>query len=312
MITTQEISSLLNQGFSIIPCAPNGKIPIVKWKLFQNKQISLSVMEYFLQRDPKINVGIITGSFSNLVVIDIDSNDALNKLRSMGKIPDTAIVKTLRGCHIYFRPNERKFNNRIKLIDGVDVRGDNGIVIAPGSTHISGHTYAWEIPPSTFGVADIPDWLANLIQQKQSTKHKHNVQNHVTNGCQSINPQTNQIQTFDKCFRTSLKHVKKIKDAYIIRGFKSSMTKQRNIVINPLQRLFGNGKNSCCYYVIWDHVNEELKRLGKDFTIEVGILGGKSQSKWNNYFDFVFSTLQRNGIKVLKSQVNGRIRIYPT
>lgn len=88
------------------------------------------------------NVGIVTGAASgNLVVIDFDEPDLVRKL--LGMTPErladvTLVVRTARGHHVYLRqggvPN-------MKLVGGVDVRGDGGMVVAPPSQNARGRQY---------------------------------------------------------------------------------------------------------------------------------------------------------------------------
>ena len=93
-------------------------------------------------------VGIATGRCSGLVVLDVDTEDALEKLIQLG-LPETRIVKTHHGQHFYFQhPGPEYFvpSNHGLLWQGIDVKGENGLVMAPPSRHPMGGHYFWVNP----------------------------------------------------------------------------------------------------------------------------------------------------------------------
>ncbi len=87
------------------------------------------------------NIGIATGH--GLVVVDIDVKHGVDGFASLktleaklGKLPITRTVRTPSGgLHIYLRVSaaQRVPNSSGKLGPGIDVRGDGGYVLAPGS-----------------------------------------------------------------------------------------------------------------------------------------------------------------------------------
>lgn len=96
------------------------------------------------------NIGIATGSVSQLVVIDVDEAKGanLNDLLIGGldeSVFATATVRTGGGLHLYYwQPQGIEIRNSAsKLGKFIDVRGEGGYVIAPPSVHISGSRYEW-------------------------------------------------------------------------------------------------------------------------------------------------------------------------
>ena len=93
------------------------------------------------------NVGVATGRGSGLLVLDVDGDagaDALHALeREHGELPRTASVKTPGGgSHYYFRhPAEPIRGSAGKLGPGLDIRADDGYVIAPPSRGQNGRRY---------------------------------------------------------------------------------------------------------------------------------------------------------------------------
>lgn len=81
------------------------------------------------------NVGVRTGS--GLMVIDVDvkhSAQGIDLIRKhMPNFPKTFIVQTPSGgYHIYYYV-DREIYNRVRLYPEIDIRGENGYVVAPGS-----------------------------------------------------------------------------------------------------------------------------------------------------------------------------------
>jgi hypothetical protein len=104
------------------------------------------------------NVGLLTGRVSGVVVVDLDPGAP--DTESLG-LPGTVTAQTGRGgFHLYYALKDRSCHNSAgKLAPHVDVRGDGGYVVFPGSIHPSGTHYEWLYPP----VADDPEDCAPLV-----------------------------------------------------------------------------------------------------------------------------------------------------
>ncbi|HEY5002964.1 MAG TPA: bifunctional DNA primase/polymerase, partial [Ktedonobacteraceae bacterium] len=115
---------------------------------------------------PDANIGIATGQ--GILVIDIDPKHggSLEALNAILPLPPTATVHTGGGgFHLYFMCSlSYKIRNSVgKLAPGIDVRGENGYVVAPPSIHASGNRYYWE---SHKGFAIAPPALLALVEEK--------------------------------------------------------------------------------------------------------------------------------------------------
>ncbi|MHC5172340.1 MAG: bifunctional DNA primase/polymerase, partial [Planctomycetota bacterium] len=96
-----------------------------------------------------LNIGIAAGAASGLAVLDIDPKDNGDESIKKYRVPDTLEVITgSGGKHYYFTDPEGQTGNSVgKLGRGIDVRGNNGYVVAPPSLHASGAEYRWRIDP---------------------------------------------------------------------------------------------------------------------------------------------------------------------
>lgn len=161
---------LLRRGLSVIPvprpdATHDGKVPALAWKPYQTRRATeAEVVAWF---ETEQNIAVITGAVSNAVVVDADSPEAERWLvRHLPRTPWQ--VRTARGLHAYYRHPGVPVRNRAKVEtrDGklaLDVRGDGGYVIGPGSVHASGHVYLmggdWSVPLASLPMFWV-GWLA--------------------------------------------------------------------------------------------------------------------------------------------------------
>lgn len=134
--------------FNIIPVAFRTKKPLVPWKQFQeSKATPEEIASWFDGSEPR-NIGVVTGWISGgLIVIDFDFLNMYRKFFIPEKIESqTLTVRTSRGCHVYVRTlttPPRSF--KIPQLQ-IDVKAEGSFVLAPPSTHPSGHVYSFQNP----------------------------------------------------------------------------------------------------------------------------------------------------------------------
>ena len=146
-------------GWSFTPLA--GKRPTLKgWQ-----QRPRETLEEALAWAERQNVGLRTGQASGIVVIDVDPEGDVAHLA----LPPTITVNTGRpgAQHFYFRSAVPVGNSVGKLADHVDVRGDGGQVVYPGSVHPdTGQRYEWADgrAPWHVEIADLPSHVIDLLR----------------------------------------------------------------------------------------------------------------------------------------------------
>lgn len=160
-LARQEAHRLIEEGFTVVPVHPQKKIPIVPWAQYQDAEVPNQLYEQWLSdRFNGCNFAIVCGK--QIIVIDTDSSEAEVWVRE--NLPFTQrTVKTARGRHFYFRAIDGlNIRNSTNAEAKIDVRGKGGIVVAPGSTHETGHIYTEEIAIGMDG-----DWreLPAITQQ---------------------------------------------------------------------------------------------------------------------------------------------------
>lgn len=147
-------------GWSVIPLKPKEKTPFFPWAEFQKRKATPNEIKSWFIKTPTANIGIVTGSVSRLVVVDLDGLKGVqygidHKLTS----PLTQI--TGHGRQLFYKyPTEGISNSAGKIAEGVDIRGEGGYVVAPPSVHPNGKVYQFLIGvPSVVKLPALPDIL---------------------------------------------------------------------------------------------------------------------------------------------------------
>jgi hypothetical protein len=134
----------------------------------------------------KCGVGIPTGAVNGIFVIEADTKkghgkDGLKALRRLeakyGKLPETLMAASPTGSiHRYYKhPGHgiKVISSASEIANGVDVKGDGGMVIAPPSVRPGIGRYKW----LNWGtaIAEAPQWLIDLVTSKtDDAKHTPN------------------------------------------------------------------------------------------------------------------------------------------
>lgn len=139
--------------------------------------IDSGVIRRFWYESPHANIGCAPGAGSGVFVLDVDpKNGGMESLAALeakhGTLPETwQVVTGSGGLHIYFNHPGFRVRNII-LAPGIDVRGDGGNLVLPGSIHpTTGRTYEWEAAhhPDDIPRVDAPEWLTNHLAAALAT-----------------------------------------------------------------------------------------------------------------------------------------------
>jgi Bifunctional DNA primase/polymerase, N-terminal/Family of unknown function (DUF5906) len=154
-------------------CSP-GKHPKVSFTRaatsdFETLQ-ELMINPYSWTGDRRNNWAVATGLGSNVLIIDLDGEQGFESWeafqKQFGEAPATVRSKSGRagpGEHIWFAldPERPEPTNRAstRIGPGVDVRGQNGYAVIPGSLHLSGNRYRFldGFSPEDVELAMLPD-----------------------------------------------------------------------------------------------------------------------------------------------------------
>jgi len=163
-----------NYGFPVIPVevTSDNKVPHVSWKKFQNQLPEGETIRDWWEKWPDAGVGIVTGKFSGLLVLDVDTDEGwkyVKETKRIGSEP-TPIVKTGNGYHVYYRYPNQGIKNQVRIgkeKQGLDIRAEGGYVVAPPSLHYNEERYRWMHDFSNCELQEVPDWLLQKISQTE-------------------------------------------------------------------------------------------------------------------------------------------------
>lgn len=180
---------LAQAGIPIFPADSATKKPLVRFTI--SATTLPRGVDYFWSRYGADAVPCIHLFGAGLLVIDLDRGHAEGidgvaafncLLDQYGELPASPAVRTPRGgVHLYFRqprlvhPSEPLGNSGSRIAPGIDVRGRNGYVVAPGAIMATGEFY--EGIPGTLELAhafssgaipEPPQWLVQLAEPQKN------------------------------------------------------------------------------------------------------------------------------------------------
>lgn len=127
----------LKNNISIIPVGKN-KRPLIVWKEYQERKATLEEVDAWFKQFPDMQIGIVTGKISNLIVVDVEKGGDPSWL------PPTAVAKTGGDGWHYYYSYVPGVTNKARIRELIDIRGDGGYCIAPPSCSDKGN-YEWRV-----------------------------------------------------------------------------------------------------------------------------------------------------------------------
>jgi putative DNA primase/helicase len=195
MTMLEHALALAGRGWSVFPCHPGTKQPLVKSDVAGEGGLKLATTDEttiraWWKRWPQAMIGLPTGAPIGAFVVDVDAGEdkatgeifeaatlQINLERAIGApLPPTRFALTPRGgVHFYFQlPTDgAEIGNRANLLgkgSRIDIRGDGGYVIAPPSVRKDGVAYAWG--DEQLDVAIAPAALVDLILRRGAFEEK--------------------------------------------------------------------------------------------------------------------------------------------
>jgi hypothetical protein len=153
-------------GHRFVPCAPGTKVPLVKWKRFQEEAPTPELYERWF-RGTRNNIALLTGG---MVLFDCDDPaKAELVLRACGETPWQ--LRTPRGgVHLGYRRRQGvAVTNRVKIKgQPIDIRTDGGLEMVPNSATEHG-AYSW-LGEGLIAIAELP--VAKVGWTRERTRRR--------------------------------------------------------------------------------------------------------------------------------------------
>lgn len=156
-------------------CEKVGKHPRTRHGL-KDATTDLELIRQWWRKWPNANVGLLTGQQAGIFVLDVDLKSggdySLNDLQdAYGELSPTLTARTgSGGYHFVFKYPDVRVKNSTSIIgSGLDVKSDNGYIVAPPSLHTSGRHYEWHGVNTP--ILEAPEWLiAVILLAEEDTK----------------------------------------------------------------------------------------------------------------------------------------------
>ena len=159
-------------GLAVFPLLPLDKKPF-KWSHgFKDATTDPEQIARWWADHPEANIGIATGPVNGFFVVDIDTHkggaDEWLLLTTTHGEPVTRRVRTPSGGqHLYFKwPAAGGIVNRTNAWRGIDVRGEGGYVVGPGSATAAGEYVCVDQSP----IAEAPEWILHAVRKPEKPK----------------------------------------------------------------------------------------------------------------------------------------------
>jgi hypothetical protein len=162
-----------------VDCPAAGKHPRVAWEEHIATPASEEAVRAWWARWPSANVGVVTGSVSGVVVLDVDPRNggarSLSVLQAeWGELPHTLESATGGGGRHLWLVAPGGVPSAI-LAPGLELKAERSIAVAPPSLHRSGLRYEWVRGPGrdAESPAPAPSWLATLAKDGVQVHGRH-------------------------------------------------------------------------------------------------------------------------------------------
>ena len=125
MTVPQAAVDYAKQNLSVIAIRPRDKKPLIAWEEFQTRRADEDEIRSWFDKWSDANIGTVTGQISGMVVIDIDSLEAKDRLKEHAGEYDLESVprsRTGRGWQLFFKHPGGKILNRAGILPAI-IRG---------------------------------------------------------------------------------------------------------------------------------------------------------------------------------------------
>jgi hypothetical protein len=166
MMRQRQALAMAAKAFRVFPCTPNAKEPACYWQ--QEATTEETVIREWFKATPDMNYGVAMDH--RHFVLDLDCKgerdgiaDLANREFENSELRATFTVKTPSGGeHLYLVGSAPNSVCKKELGQGIDVRGDGGYVLGPGSV-IDGKPYTIMYDCE---IVSAPDWLLQLAAKR--------------------------------------------------------------------------------------------------------------------------------------------------
>jgi putative DNA primase/helicase len=162
------ILAMVKRDCAVFPVVEGGKKPAVKMGVKAASKNRNMIKKHF-SANPNLNYAVAMGSPSKIFAVDLDGPEGVANFRQLetayGRSARTVTVRTPNGWHLYFRAPKYRIPNSVSgIANHIDIRGDGGYVVGPGSRTPDGvYRFASGRSLADVEIAQAPAWLLKMI-----------------------------------------------------------------------------------------------------------------------------------------------------
>jgi len=158
-------------GLSVIPL--RGKRPLVAWAEYAKRLPTVNELKSWFHIGERLNVGLVTGKISGLIVVDLDDDEAIKYWSECGAKTDLIAMTGGGGMHLFYRSPNVLVRNRVKALGkAIDVRAENAVAAIEPSISETGLPYRFATPIEDVDLGSLPvfdsSWVTNPVRHSRS------------------------------------------------------------------------------------------------------------------------------------------------
>lgn len=138
----------VDSGWSVLPVKPDEKRPYMSnWLQYERQRASREQVDSWFASLSGAGVGVVTGKISGMVVLDVEADCPTPLQEILRRWPTQMYSRTgSGGYHLFYQypHGVGRISNRVRMLEGMDLRADGGFIVLPPTLHASGGVYEWE------------------------------------------------------------------------------------------------------------------------------------------------------------------------
>jgi hypothetical protein len=161
------IDKYVNQGFKIFPCNPDKTPSTLHGFKDAHSDIEILYKQFY---KPDMLIGLPTGNFNGIVVIDFDLKDGRileelkEELKTYGELPETLRIQTPSGGeHWIYKIDQTRISSSVRFFEKtlpIDIRANGGYICAADYKKYFPLDLD-DIDDFSKSLTDLPEWIEN-------------------------------------------------------------------------------------------------------------------------------------------------------
>lgn len=145
--TSRLALEYVDRGWSVLPVRPDEKRPYMgNWLQYTHERATRQQVSSWFASLSGAGVGVVTGKVSGMVVLDVEADCPTPVGELLRRWPTRMWSRTgSGGAHLFYAypHGVGRISNRVRILEGADLRADGGFIVLPPTMHACGRRYEW-------------------------------------------------------------------------------------------------------------------------------------------------------------------------